>query len=160
MLELREAELSDVPSLEIIRQQSLERGFSRVDEYDRSVFSRLIEHDSDSLRDRIESESSVVLVAETDLTPVCFGVLAKSSETQTRVEGLYTSPNHSNCGCASRVLERFEEIADDDGSITAEAPLNSVGFFESKGFEKVRDKEKDGIRVVRLEKDATSGEDE
>ncbi|MDY6774522.1 MAG: GNAT family N-acetyltransferase [Halobacteria archaeon] len=159
MLELREAEPSDVPTLEVIRQQSLERGFSQVDEYDRSVFSRLIEHDSDSLRDEIDSESSVVLVAETDLTPVCFGVLAESSES-VRLDGLYTSPNHSNCGCASRILDEFEEIADDDGSITVDAPLNSVGFFESKGFEKVRDKQKDGIRVVRLEKDATSREDE
>jgi GNAT superfamily N-acetyltransferase len=142
---VREAVPKDVPSLTVIRQQAMEAGFT--DEYPRSDFADLIAAPDDRLHEWIGSTDTLVLVAEMEITPIGFGVYEVSSA---RIPALYTAPEYQGEGCASSLLERFERRARNDGAdrIQATVPLNAVGFFERRGFERERTTERDGIPMV------------
>lgn len=146
---VRECEPSDVPSLEVIRSQSIDSGV--VDDYDRSAYADLVTDATVDLPAWIESDDYLSLVVETEVTPVGFGVYDRS---EARILALCTAPEYTGFGCASRLLERFERAAGDDGSGTVRvtAPLGSAGFFEEHGFERVGTEDRDGLTMVRYEK--------
>lgn len=142
---VREAVPADVPSLDVIRQQAMEAGFT--EHYSRSDFAGLIATPDDRLHDWIASTDTLVLVAETDITPIGFGVYETPSA---RIPALYTVPEYQREGCASALLERFERHARNAGKdrLRATVPLNSVGFFEHRGFERQRTTDRDGIMMI------------
>lgn len=132
-MNVREAGPADIPSLEVVRQQAVEAGLSG--EYDRTEFADLVATPDDRLRDWVRDTDWRVLLCAGDLTPVAFGAL----ETTTgRVGALYTAPAHEGRGCATALLERFEERgrAASLDRLHAAVPRNAVGFFEARGFER------------------------
>lgn len=142
---IREATIEDVPSLEVIRKQAIEAGFT--DHYPRSEFADLIATPDDRLRAWIESPDALVLMAETDVTPVGFGAYEVPTA---RVLALYTAPEYQGEGCASALLERFERRARDDGKdrLRATVPPNAAGFFDRRGFDRRRTAERDGLAMA------------
>lgn len=146
---IREATASDVPSLEIVRQQAIEAGFTG--RYDRSEFVDLVATPDDRLPDWIDASETLVLVAETDVTTVGYGAYAPSSG---RILALYTAPAYQGEGCATELLDRFEARARTDGRerLRATVPLNAVEFFRNRGFERRERTERDGIAQVAVVK--------
>lgn len=132
-MNVREADPADAPALDVIRQQAIEAGFTGT--YDRDDFAELVASSDRDLPDRLGDPTWLVLVGESDVTPVCFAAL----ETATgRIGALYTAPEHWGRGCASELLERFETRAREEGldALRADATHNAVGFFEGRGFER------------------------
>lgn len=146
---IRQPTLVDIPSLEVIRKQAMEDGFT--DRYDRSNFAGLISTSNDNLREWISSDDKEVLAVETDITTIGFGAYDRSSA---RILALYTAPNYQGEGCASTLLEKFEHRARQDGrsQLAVTVPLNAIDFFEHRGFERQRTTEKDGLRMVSYTK--------
>lgn len=146
---IREATAGDVPSLEVIRQQAMEAGFT--DQYPRSAFADLVATPDDRLHGWVEATDTLVLVAETGVTPVGYGVYERPSG---RVLALYTAPEYQGEGWATRVLERFERRAREDGTeqLQATVPLNAVEFFLHRGFERRWRTERDGLSMVVVAK--------
>jgi len=131
-MKIREAEVSDVPALEVVRRQAVEAGFTDV--YDRDTFAPLVATPDEALRERVRESAWVVLVAESEVTAVGFAAL----ETDTgRIQGPYTAPNHWGRGCARRLIGKLADRAQSEGLqlLHADAPRNAVGFFERCGFE-------------------------
>jgi GNAT superfamily N-acetyltransferase len=158
-MNVRRATQVDLPGLEVIRQQAIESAFT--DEYDRQDFAHLVATPEDRLEGWITGSSHLVLVGESEVTEVCFGVLERETGT---IRGLYTAPNHAGHGCASAILERFEAAAREEGldHLEVAAPLNAVGFFESRGFERPAVEEVDvdrgAIERLRLVKPTGAGD--
>lgn len=142
---IREVEASDVPTLDILRRQSLEEAFRGV--YDRSEFTDLVALSDDQLSTWIEDDSVVVQMVETEVTPVCYGAI--DTETCT-IEALYTSPDYLREGFATTLLERMcQEVACD--TLTVVAPETATPFFEACGFEPFEKTEWNGLPGVKLQ---------
>jgi len=148
---IREARPADVPSLEVVRRQALERDLAG--EYDRSEFAGLIARSDAPLAAWIDAPDSEYLVSlvETDVTVVCYGVYDRGDAA---VRGLYTAPEYRRLGCASALLDRFESTARGDGVATIEAtvPRPAAEFFVSRGFETRGSREWRGLSGVKLSK--------
>ncbi len=149
---IRRADPMDVPSLDVIRRQALEAGFT--DQYRRSDFVDLVATSDDRLSDWVAADETLVLVVATDFTPAAFGVYEIDSA---RILALYTAPEYQGGGRASALLDRFERRARTDGKrhIRAVVPSNAVDFFERRGFEPRRVDERDGLSMVVVSKPIT-----
>lgn len=146
---VREAVLADVPSLDVIRQQAMEDGFTA--RYARSEFAGLVASADERLPRWIADGDTTVLVAETPQTSTCFGVLEGPTG---RLLALYTAPEYQGMGHASTVLHRLERLARAGGAtrLSATVPLNAVGFFEHRGFARVGQSERAGLAMVEVRK--------
>lgn len=144
---IREATPADAPALDVIRQQAMEAGFTG--RYPRSTFADLVAAPDERLRDRIGSPDTLVLVDETQVTLASFGAYEVPSA---RIVALYTAPEYQDEGRASALLRRFERRAHEDGKdwLRATVPLNAVGFFERRGFERRKTTERRGIEMVEV----------
>lgn len=149
---IREATAEDVPSLEVIRKQAMEAGFTG--QYPRAAFADLVASPDHRLPEWVGADNTLVLVAETDVTPVGYGVYEVQSG---RILSLYTAPEYQNEGWASRILDRFEQRARAEGTDRLEAtvPLNAVEFFRHRGFERRHTTEQDGLSKAVLTKSVT-----
>lgn len=142
---IRKATPEDIPSLSVIRKQATEAGFTN--NYPRSDFADLVATADDRLRDWIATAHKLVIVAETDLTPVAYAAYDLHSA---RILALYTAPEYQGKGCASALLERIEDKAKRDGKdrLQATVPKNAVRFFRHRGFQCQRTSERHGISMV------------
>lgn len=149
---IRHATTADIPALEVIRQQAMEAGFT--DTYSRPDFADLIAAPNQQLQKWIGSDDIVVLVGETEITPIGYGAYEPASA---RVLALYTAPEYQGQGCGRAILDRFEERAANMNHPTLHAtvPLNAVEFFERRGFDRQRPTEQDGISMVEMTKPLT-----
>ncbi|MFB6346073.1 MAG: GNAT family N-acetyltransferase [bacterium] len=145
----REAEQEDVASLEIVRRQAIETGFTSV--YDRSDFAELVAEPLPEMNDWIEDDDVEFILAETEFTPICFGAYDMEESV---ILAFYTAENYREEGHARRLYDYLETQAKQAGNeiITVESPLNAQGFFESLGFEEVERSEREGLEVVKMEK--------
>lgn len=150
--DIREATHADVPSLEVVRRQAIEAGFT--DEYERSDFADHVARPDASLPEWLASETHLAVLAETEVTVVGYGVLDRQAAT---IRALYTAPAYQESGCASALLDRFERVARDTGATTLHvaSPANAVGFFERLGFEQTGTVHRDGLQLVTMEKSLT-----
>lgn len=142
---IREAVPSDVPSLDVIRQQAMEADLTG--HYPRSDFADLIATPDDRLQDWIRSPEILVLVAETDITPIGYGVYEEPSAW---ILALYTAPEYQGEGCAKTLLERIEQQARNANKnrLQVTVPKPSVGFFLNRGFERQRATDKQGLSMI------------
>lgn len=133
-MNVREATISDVPALEVVRRQAIEAGFS--DEYDRAAFADLVASADDRLPVWVDDPEWLVLVSESEVTPVGFGALDTATG---EIGALYTTPEHEGKGSASTILKRFEQRARTAALdlLHATVPRNAVGFFERQGFDRL-----------------------
>lgn len=140
----------DVPSLEVLRRQAVEAGFSEV--YDRSDFADVVAGEEDAFPRWIDDDRFEAVVAETDVTVVGFGVLDRE---RCRVAALYTAPAHQGHGCGSRMLTHLEDAAREAGCtrLVVEAPRNADGFFADRGYEAVGDTTRWGLPMTERAKD-------
>lgn len=148
---LTEAQPEDVPSLDIVRRQAIESGFT--DAYERDDFADLVARPDPKLREWIESDRVMVLVVKSELTPFCYGVFNPASGD---VMGLYAAENYEGEGHATRILGRFEEVGRERElpELTVEAPRNARGYFEHNGFQ-VRgrlESEETGLTLLEMAK--------
>ena len=148
-MEIREARASDVPSLEIVRRQAIESGFSG--EYDRSAFAGLVAAPERKLPEWIEEPRYLTLIAETEISPLAFGTYDRDRAT---ILALYTAPEEERRGLASALLERFEREARERGEteLVAISPRGAVGYFFARGFERVGTAEWNGVSAYELTK--------
>lgn len=146
----REANGSDVPSLEIVRRQAIEDGFSGA--FDRSSFADLVAGDDAELPHWVDSPAYDVVVVESEVTILAYGVFDRERAV---VRGLYTAPAYQREGWASRLLERFEGSARSVGhdAIEATVPLTARDFFQARGFEDQESVERQGIEARTMRKD-------
>lgn len=142
---IREAEPADAPSLDVIRRQAIEAGYS--ERYRRSAVADHVAAADERLSDWLGTDDAHVLVAETDVTTISFGAYLRPSGC---VVALYTAPEYQGTGCATALLDRFERLARRDGRdrLRATVPLNAVAFFEHRGFERQRTTERDGLSMA------------
>lgn len=146
----REAEHEDLASLEIVRRQAIETGFTSV--YDRSDFADLVAKPLDEMENWVDNEDVEFILAETEFTPICFGAYDMEDSS---ILAFYTAETYRKEGHARRLYDYLETKAGELGneSITVESPLNAQGFFESLGFEEVDTTEREGLEVVKMEKE-------
>lgn len=146
---IRPAVPADEPSLEVIRKQAAEDGFTG--HYPRTAVADRVATADERLQAWITGGDTLVLVAETDVTPIGYGVLAVPTA---RILALYTAPEYQDEGCASALLARFaqEAAANGPSHLTATVPVNAVGFFERHGFERRDTLDRDGMVLVTLTK--------
>lgn len=146
---IRDATTEDIPTLIVIRQQAMEAGFTEA--YSRSQFADLIAVPVNQLRDWITSQDVLVLVGETDITPICYGAYDHAAA---RILALYTATEYQGNGCGTAILKRFEQLAINANTHTVHAtiPRNAVGFFERRGFHRDRTTNQDGIEMIEMSK--------
>lgn len=142
---IREAVPSDVPSLDVIRQQAMEADLTG--RYPRSDFADLIATPDARLQDWVQSPEILVLVGETDITPIGYGVYEEPSDC---ILALYTAPAYQGEGCAKALLERIEQHARNANNdrLQITVPKPSVGFFLNRGFERQRTTDKNGLSMI------------
>lgn len=146
---IREAAAADETQLEILRSQAIKATFQR--DYDRRTVADLVATVDDDLPDWIESDRHVVLVAETEITPVCYAALdAQDGQLLTVV----TSPDYRREGFATEVLARIESRAREHGfeTLSATVPTESVPFFDAQDFEQGERTEWHGLAAVQMDK--------
>lgn len=145
----REAKKQDIPSLEIVRRQAIETGFTSV--YDRSDFADLVAEPLPEMEGWIDDDTVEFILAETEFTPICFGVYGLSSS---RILAFYTAENYRKEGHAKRLYGYLESVAADSDNTKIEvvSPLNARGFFESLGFEAVGTTRKNDLKMVEMQK--------
>lgn len=150
--EIREATRTDLPSLDIVRRQAVEAGFT--DAYERSEFADLVARRDANPQEWITSETHLTLLAETSVTVVSYGVLDRQSAT---IRALYTAPAYQESGYASALLDRFEQTARNvnAASMSVTSPSNAVGFFECAGFERTGTVRHDGLQFTTMKKSIT-----
>lgn len=131
-VQLREAQPSDTASLDIVRRQAIETGFT--DAYERDDFADLVAQPDPNLGDWIEESEKIVLVITSELTPFAYGVYDRENS---EILGLFTAENYQDEGHAEKILKKFEASASDheNHQITVYSPHNAVVFFEKLGFE-------------------------
>jgi GNAT superfamily N-acetyltransferase len=146
---IRAAEPADLTELEILRAQALKATFQS--EHDRRTVADLVATVDDELAAWIDDESYRVLVAETEITPVCYAALDRE---EGEVLTVVTSPDYTREGFASEVLARIEEDASDHGHemLSASAPQPVAPFFESNGFEEEGSAQWYGLAAIRYHK--------
>ncbi|QCC52732.1 GNAT family N-acetyltransferase [Halapricum salinum] len=146
---IRDADPEDETGLRILRGQALKAAFQ--DEYDRKTVGDLVATVDDDLSAWIDNDRSRVLVAETEITPVSYGVLDREHG---ELLSILTSPDYQREGFATQLLDRLETHAreHDVETLTATAPDVSRAFFEDLGFESVGDGEWYGLDAVVFEK--------
>lgn len=142
---IREAEAGDVPGLEILRRQAIEAAFRP--EYDRERYVDLVAGEGQRLDAWVERDDHEVLLAETEVTPVCYAALDLE---ETRLVALFTSPDYQEEGFARLVVERLQSSLAPGEALSVVAPEPAVGFFERLGFEAVDDDEWNGMPAKRL----------
>lgn len=144
---IREAEPSDVMSIDILRRQALEEAFRG--EFDRSAFNDLVATTDPDLEGWIDSDRCSVLVAETEVTAVCYGAVDCEA---CSLLALYTSPDYQREGFASLLLDRLRDAAECD-SLSATVPTTAREFFEAVGFERTGDTRWQGLPALQLRED-------
>lgn len=146
----READGSDVPSLEIVRRQAIEDGYSGA--FDRSSFADLVAGDDAELPHWIDSPAHDVAVVESEVTILAYGVFDRERAV---LRGLYTAPAYQREGWASRLLDRFEASARSAGrdAIEVTVPVTALRFFQARGFEAQESVERKGVEARMMRKD-------
>lgn len=145
---IRTATDADVPSLGILRGQAIEAACS--DAYDREQYADLVADPRTDLEAWID-DGTTVLVAETEITPVAYGVLDDSTG---EVLSIATNTDYQREGFASVVLDRLEDRARDLDLVElwVSAPTVVVGFFEARGFEREGEDDWHGLPAERMVK--------
>jgi len=149
IFKIREAVEDDIPVLEIVRRQAIEAGYD--DAYEQAEFAELVARPDKDLASWIREDHILVYLIETQYTPACYGVYD-------RIEGqvldIFTAPEYEGKGYAGQILDRFEDVAEEDGRdvVRVAVPKNARYFFESKGYEEVGREKKDGLDVLTYKK--------
>lgn len=130
-VKIRTAEPSDVPALEIIRRQAIESAFAAV--YDRSVYADAVATPDEAVPKWIESEDHLLLVAASDVTPVAFTAVDRTTG---RIYHLHTAPDYQRRGYASELVDAVTSrvSTDEPSQLWTWCPEPSLSFFESYGF--------------------------
>ena len=136
---IRAVEASDVPTLDILRRQSLEEAFRGT--YDRSDFAGLVATPDDDLRNQIDSDRYVVKMTETEVTAVSYGVFDTED---CNLAALYTSPDYQREGFGTTLLDSLVSGVDCT-TISTVAPATATPFFEAYGFESVGETQWNGL---------------
>ncbi|WP_136688094.1 GNAT family N-acetyltransferase [Halorhabdus amylolytica] len=146
---IRTATSTDVPSLGILRGQAIEAACSDV--YDRKQYADLVADPRGDLGTWIDDDPTTVLVAETEITPVAYAVLAEDTG---EVPSIATNTDYQGEGFGSVLVDRLEERAGEIGltELCVSAPTVAAGFFETQGFEQEGETDWHGLPARRLVK--------
>jgi len=146
---IRDAEPDDETGLRILRSQALKSRFQ--DDYDRKTVGELVAVVDADLPSWIGGDRHLVLVAETEITPVSYAVLDRA---EGELRSIVTSPDYQREGFASQVLTRIESAAreDDHDHLDAVVPEPSTSFFTASGFDRVAETEWYDIDAIRFRK--------
>lgn len=148
-VDIREAGTSDESGLRILRSQAIKATFQET--YDRRTVGELVATVDADLGDRIADDRFLVLVAETEITPVSYGVLDRETGD---IVSIVTSPDYRREGFASQVFDSLESSARerDHDRIRAVVPDESRTFFEAVGFDAAETDEWHGLDATVFEK--------
>lgn len=146
---IREAQGSDVPSLGILRGQSIETACSDV--YDRTAFADLVTDAREAVAEWVDDTETTVLLAETTVTPV--GYVAFDADSG-RLWSICTSPDHQHEGVATALLRRVESRARAAGTAELLATVPDVAreFFAARGFSADRPAQWHGLDATTMRK--------
>jgi GNAT superfamily N-acetyltransferase len=146
---IREADAGDATGLEILRGQAIKATYQ--DEYDRTTVGDLVATVDADLSPWIDHDRYLVVVAETEITPVSYAVLDRE---EGELLSIVTSPDYRREGFASQLLKRVESAAREDGHemLDAVAPEPTTDFFETVGFDRVEETAWHDIVAARLRK--------
>jgi len=146
---IRDAEPDDETGLRILRSQALKASFQ--DHYDRKTVGDLVARVDADMSSWIDDDRYLVLIAETEITPVSYAVLDCEEGI---LRSIVTSPDYQREGFANQVLKRIESAAgeDDHDHLVAVAPEPTTAFFTAVGFERIGNAEWYDIAANRLQK--------
>jgi len=146
---IRTATGADVPSLGILRGQAIEAACSDV--YDREQYADLVADPRGDLGTWIDDDSTTVLVAETEITPVAYAVFAEGTG---EVLSIATNTDYQGEGFGSVLVDRLKERAREAGltELCVSAPTVAAEFFETQGFEREGETDWHGLPAARLVK--------
>lgn len=146
---LRPATPSDVPTLEIIRRQAIEAGFSP--HYPRHRYADLVATPDPDLPEYVERDAFVTVVAETPVTPAAYaaGRLADGE-----LLAVYTTPDYERRGYGKRVVDRVADHVRQTGGerLFVWAPDHTRPFFEACGFQATEERTEDPVSQIRMER--------
>jgi N-acetylglutamate synthase-like GNAT family acetyltransferase len=142
---IREATPGDVPALTILRRQAVEAAYR--DSRDPGDVADIVDRVGGELQARVADDSSTVLVVETEVTAVGYGVVDPATG---EVPSLFVSPDYQREGFGGELLSRLQDRVADGTAPRAVAPDHAVGFFEAQGYERVGDAEWHGLPASTL----------
>lgn len=90
-----------------------------------------------------------VPMLETSITPVSFGAYHRDAA---RILALYTAPEYQKRGLATRLMERFLDVAREDRQdfLQVTAPKNAQDFFERFDFQALNPQECHDLVMVQM----------
>ncbi len=145
---VREADHSDVPTLEIVRRQAIEATYADV--ADRSDYADAVAAPDERLPAWIADPTFVVLVAETPVTPVAFGTVDRAGG---ELLALFTAPDYRRRGYATAVLDALvAEIPAERDRLLATVPLAVEPVFTALGFTRVGEPTTDAIPTAAMDR--------
>lgn len=147
---IRTATPADFPILEIIRRQAVEAAYADV--YDRVLYADKVAKPDEHLATWVESEEHLTLVAESDITPVAYLVIDRTTG---QLLHLYTSPDYVRRGYASELINKIESTLADSGvaKLWAWSPIPALEFFTKVGFTRTdRNRTIDGMEQRYVER--------
>lgn len=138
-IEIRRAHDGDLPAIQSVAHESWREVYAGVIPLDVQRRALEVWYSRDSLRSAIASSAAIVLIAESDNTPVAFEQLATTSGDTWEVARLYVLPEHQRRGIGIRLLRTAFDLARARGvqriTVTVAAE-NGKGraFYERNGF--------------------------
>ena len=146
---IREATPGDVPALTIVRRQAVEAAYR--DSYDADEVADIVARVGGELQARVADDSSTVLVVETEVTAVGYGVVDPATG---EVQSLFVSPDYQCEGFGGELLSRLQDRVEESTTPRAVAPDHAVDFFETQGYEVTGDAEWYGLPAATLRRSA------
>ena len=140
---IRDADPEDETGLRILRGQALKAAFQ--DEYDRKTVGDLVATVDDDLSAWIDNDRSRVLVAETEITPVSYGVLDREHG---ELLSILTSPDYQREGFATQLLDRLETHAREHDVETLTATAEETHLAGSTAEYEVEITDEGGDRIA------------
>lgn len=145
-MNVRDATPDDVEAIRHVHRESiLALGPAAYDEEQVAAWASGVD-DADYAA--VEDDDTVFVVAECDGDVVGFASLrvdppdGYASSVDAEVTGVYVHPDAAGAGVGTALLSRLESAARARGatSLGLEASRNAVGFYDARGYERVRDR--------------------
>lgn len=141
---IREAVAEDVPDIQEIAERGWREAYGPFLDDETIDAAMTTWYTPRRIRERVERDGRIFLVAERDESVVGFagGGPSESSPDAVILGALYVDPDSWRAGIGSRLLDRFEAIAAEQGYSLLRFDVlgaNEVGlsFYRDRGFEPV-----------------------
>ncbi len=144
MLSIRNANLSDIPAIRVLSQQTWPDTYGEILTPEQLIYMLDMMYSDESLKEQMEKGQQFLLCLENDI-PVGF---ASFSETESRIwklHKIYVLPNQQGKGIGKKLVDHIIEIIRPQHAKALQLNVNrhnkAKSFYERLGFTIIRDED-------------------